>query len=227
LKKQPCKDVEHAIDITASISTIEDGGQVLTSNSPVADYWGFRPELKDSVESAVKAAVKNVVQKAVLPRDTNRHEASKTYRRLIAESLAEAARTADEYLTRSSIWNSSASISSLVPSLSIQDCMEIGPLDAKTQTDIADSEVQETVLDHTRDTRDTSFGRHRPVDITGVDKSDPGLPKQANGVKSLSPSIESVHEIVPELHRNSSATIARSSEGKLNPTRSLPFSKRL
>ncbi|CAD6442597.1 9528457a-1167-4454-bb1a-7cb3b8c3db9a [Sclerotinia trifoliorum] len=69
-----------------------------------ASYWGFVPAVKDAVQDAVKVAVRNAVQDMVVPPGIEKAEASDAYRMLVADSLAEAAKTADEYLRRDSLW---------------------------------------------------------------------------------------------------------------------------
>ncbi|KAA8565089.1 hypothetical protein MFRU_008g00980 [Monilinia fructicola] len=69
-----------------------------------ASYWGFVPAVKDAVQDAVKVAVRNAVQDIVVPPGIEKAEATDAYRMLVANSLAEAAKTADEYLRRDSLW---------------------------------------------------------------------------------------------------------------------------
>lgn len=69
-----------------------------------ASYWGFVPAVKDTVQDAVKTAVRNAMQDIVVPPGIEKAEATDAYRMLVADSLAEAAKTADEYLRRDSLW---------------------------------------------------------------------------------------------------------------------------
>lgn len=69
-----------------------------------ASYWGFIPAVKDAVQDAVKVAVRNAVQDIVVPPGIEKAEATDAYRMLVADSLAEAAKTADEYLRLDSLW---------------------------------------------------------------------------------------------------------------------------
>ncbi|KAF7874097.1 hypothetical protein EAF04_002769 [Stromatinia cepivora] len=82
-----------------------DASEVFPSVDPLnASYWGFVPAVKDAVQDAVKVAVRNAVQDIVVPPGIEKAEASDAYRMLVADSLAEAAKTADEYLRRDSLW---------------------------------------------------------------------------------------------------------------------------
>jgi serine/arginine repetitive matrix protein 2 len=72
-----------------------------------AAYWGFVPAVKEAVQDAVQVAVRNAVHDIVVPPGIQRDEASDAYRMLVANSLAEAARTADNYLRKASLWNNS------------------------------------------------------------------------------------------------------------------------
>ncbi|RAL64024.1 hypothetical protein DID88_003212 [Monilinia fructigena] len=68
-----------------------------------ASYWGFVPVVKDAVQDAVKVAVRNAVQEIIVPPGIEKAEATDAYRMLVANSLAEAAKTADEYLRQDSL----------------------------------------------------------------------------------------------------------------------------
>ncbi|KAJ8062411.1 hypothetical protein OCU04_008952 [Sclerotinia nivalis] len=82
-----------------------DASEAFPSVDPLnASYWGFVPAVKDAVQDAVKVAVRNAVQDIVVPPGIEKAEASDAYRMLVADSLAEAAKTADEYLRRDSLW---------------------------------------------------------------------------------------------------------------------------
>ncbi|PQE17690.1 Major facilitator superfamily transporter protein [Rutstroemia sp. NJR-2017a BVV2] len=70
-----------------------------------AVYWGFVPAVKEAVQDAVQVAVQNAVKGIAVPPGIERDEASDAYRMLVANSLAEAAKTADNYLRRASLWN--------------------------------------------------------------------------------------------------------------------------
>ncbi|KAM3079429.1 hypothetical protein ACMFMG_005860 [Clarireedia jacksonii] len=71
-------------------------------------YWGFVPAVKEAVQDAVKVAVRNAVHEIVVPPGIEKDEASDAYRMLVADSLAEAAKSADTYLRRASLWNNPA-----------------------------------------------------------------------------------------------------------------------
>ncbi|TGO88417.1 hypothetical protein BPOR_0163g00080 [Botrytis porri] len=82
-----------------------DASEAFPSTDPLnASYWGFVPAVRDAVQDAVKVAVRNAIQDIVVPPGTEKAEASDAYRMLVADSLAEAAKTADEYLRRDSLW---------------------------------------------------------------------------------------------------------------------------
>ncbi|KAF7883582.1 uncharacterized protein EAF02_005502 [Botrytis sinoallii] len=82
-----------------------DASEVFPSIDPLnASYWGFVPAVRDAVQDAVKVAVRNAIQDIVVPPGIEKTEASDAYRMLVADSLAEAAKTADEYLRRDSLW---------------------------------------------------------------------------------------------------------------------------
>jgi MFS family permease len=74
-----------------------------------AVYWGFVPAVKEVVENAVQVAVHNAVHEVVVRPETEQDEASEAYRRLVADSLAQVAKNADEYLRRSSLGNEAPS----------------------------------------------------------------------------------------------------------------------
>jgi uncharacterized membrane protein len=70
-----------------------------------AQYWGFVPAVKDAVQNAAAVAARKVVHDVVPPPNAQHKDASSIYRKLVADSLTEAARTADEYLRRSPAFN--------------------------------------------------------------------------------------------------------------------------
>jgi MFS family permease len=70
-----------------------------------AAYWGFVPAVKEAVQDAVQIAVRNAVHEIVVLPGVEKDEASDAYRKLVANSLAEAAKNADNYLRRASLWN--------------------------------------------------------------------------------------------------------------------------
>ncbi|KAM0135022.1 hypothetical protein ACHAP3_005112 [Botrytis cinerea] len=83
----------------------QDASEAFPSIDPLnASYWGFVPAVRDAVQDAVKVAVRNAIQDIVVPPGIEKAEASDAYRMLVADSLAEAAKTADEYLRRDSLW---------------------------------------------------------------------------------------------------------------------------
>jgi MFS family permease len=85
-----------------------------TEVNPVdAAYWGFGPAVKGAVEDAVQVAVRNVVQGAKVPEGVPKNQAAEVYRLLMADSLSHAAKNADEYLKRPSVWNSPGSSQSV------------------------------------------------------------------------------------------------------------------
>jgi len=75
------------------------------SDSPNAAYWGFVPAVKEAVQDAVQSAVRKAVHEIVVPPGSEVDEASTAYRKLVGDSLAQAAQNADEYLRRASLWN--------------------------------------------------------------------------------------------------------------------------
>ncbi|KAF5874954.1 putative polyamine transport protein [Botrytis fragariae] len=82
-----------------------DASEAFPSIDPLnASYWGFVPAVRDAVQNAVKVAVRNAIQDIVVPPGIEKAEASDAYRMLVADSLAAAAKTADEYLRRDSLW---------------------------------------------------------------------------------------------------------------------------
>ncbi|KAF4636191.1 hypothetical protein G7Y89_g1885 [Cudoniella acicularis] len=77
----------------------------LPAVNPVdAEYWGFVPAVKDAVQDAVQVVVQNAVSEVVVPPGVEKKDASQVYRRLMADSLSQAAKDADNYLKRPSIW---------------------------------------------------------------------------------------------------------------------------
>ncbi|CAG8953297.1 hypothetical protein HYFRA_00003504 [Hymenoscyphus fraxineus] len=90
------KKIDQAIDCPVKSPKI---------NPVDAAYWGFVPTVKDKVENAVQSAVRNAVQEVVVPKGARKKEASEVYRLLMADSLGNAARNADEFLKRPSLWN--------------------------------------------------------------------------------------------------------------------------
>jgi MFS family permease len=65
-----------------------------------AAYWGFGPAVKGAVEDAVQVAG------AKVPEGVPKNQAAEVYRLLMADSLSHAAKNADDYLKRPSVWNS-------------------------------------------------------------------------------------------------------------------------
>jgi serine/arginine repetitive matrix protein 2 len=53
----------------------------------------------------VQVAVRSAVHEIVVPPGVEQDTASDAYRKLVADSLSEAARHADDYLRRASLWN--------------------------------------------------------------------------------------------------------------------------
>lgn len=78
------------------------------ANALNAAYWGFVPAVKDAVQDAVRLAVQNAVQDVIIPPGSQKAAASDAYRKLVANSLSEAAQIADQYLSRASLWNEPA-----------------------------------------------------------------------------------------------------------------------
>ncbi|EHL03509.1 hypothetical protein M7I_0454 [Glarea lozoyensis 74030] len=76
------------------------------ANPVDAAYWGFSPAVKGAVEDAVQVAVRNAVQEAKVPHGMPKNQAAEVYRLLMADSLSHAAKNADDYLKRPSLWNS-------------------------------------------------------------------------------------------------------------------------
>ena len=72
-------------------------------------YWGLVPPVKESLQDAVENAVRKAVEEIVVPPGSQKDEASEAYRTLVRYSLAEAAREADKYLQRPSLFNESRS----------------------------------------------------------------------------------------------------------------------
>ena len=87
------------------ISASEAIATVSESDSLNAAYWGFVPQVKEAVQCAVRDAVRNAVRETTVPPGLEKNKASNAYRRVVASSLVEAARTADDYLCRASLWN--------------------------------------------------------------------------------------------------------------------------
>jgi MFS family permease len=86
-------------------SATQELAAVSQSDSLNAAYWGFVPTVKDAVKDAVQVAVRNAVQEIAVPPGIEKDQTSAVYRRLVASSLVEAAKTADDYLRRASLWN--------------------------------------------------------------------------------------------------------------------------
>lgn len=97
----PDDDVNKKIDQSLKKCPISPG-----INPVDAAYWGFVPSVKDKVEGAVQTAVRNAVKEVVVPSGARRKEASEVYRLLMADSLTNAAKNADDFLKRPSLWNS-------------------------------------------------------------------------------------------------------------------------
>jgi hypothetical protein len=76
-----------------------------SSDALNAAYWGFVPVVKEAVQGAVQTAVRNAVHEIVMPAGVEKDEASDAYRKLVANTLVEAAKDADNYLRRASLWN--------------------------------------------------------------------------------------------------------------------------
>ena len=74
-----------------------------------AAYWGFVPAVKEAVQEAVQVAVRKAVQEVIVPPGVQQDEASEAYRKLVGDSLAEAAKDVDSYLRKASLWNESPS----------------------------------------------------------------------------------------------------------------------
>lgn len=92
---------EVAIDCPCSVAKKPDVPQ-----SPVhAQYWGFVPAVKDIVQNSVKDGVRAAVQEVRIPPNSEPSRASRAYRKLIGNSITEAAEEADLYLRRESIWD--------------------------------------------------------------------------------------------------------------------------
>jgi MFS family permease len=72
-------------------------------------YWGFVPAVKEAVQDAVQVAVRNAVHEIVVPPGVEQDTASDAYRKLVADSLSQAAKNADDYLRRASLWNEPSS----------------------------------------------------------------------------------------------------------------------
>jgi MFS family permease len=89
----------------SAIQKLETTGIASPVDSLNAAYWGFVPAVKDAVQDAVQVAVRNAVHEIVMPPGVEKDEASDAYRKLVADSLAESAKKADEYLRRASLWN--------------------------------------------------------------------------------------------------------------------------
>ena len=70
-----------------------------------AAYWGFVPAVKEAVQDAVQVAVRKAVHEIVVPTGSHHDDTSDAYRRFVGDSLAEAAKDADNYLRRASLWN--------------------------------------------------------------------------------------------------------------------------
>ncbi|KAH8817931.1 hypothetical protein F5882DRAFT_472233 [Hyaloscypha sp. PMI_1271] len=85
-------------------SAMETLAAVSESDSLNAAYWGFIPTIKETVQDAVQVAVRNAVETTVPP-GIEKGRASDAYRKVVARSLAEAAKTADDYLRSASLWN--------------------------------------------------------------------------------------------------------------------------
>ena len=89
----PMKSIPDSLSSTPAVDSLN------------ATYWGFVPAVKEAVQDAVHVAVRNAVHEVVVPLGTEQDEASEAYRKLVADSLAQAAKNADQYLRRASLWN--------------------------------------------------------------------------------------------------------------------------
>lgn len=74
-----------------------------------AAYWGFVPAVKEAVQEAVQVAVRKAVQAIVVPPGIRKDETYGAYRKVVGESLAEAAKDADHYLREASLCNDPSS----------------------------------------------------------------------------------------------------------------------
>jgi serine/arginine repetitive matrix protein 2 len=70
-----------------------------------AAYWSFVPAVKEAVQDAVHVAVRQAIHEVAVPPGAKRGQASRAYRRLVADSLNEAAKSANEYLRQASVFN--------------------------------------------------------------------------------------------------------------------------
>ncbi|TAQ88099.1 hypothetical protein B7494_g3557 [Chlorociboria aeruginascens] len=80
-------------------------GSILGPEQYNAAYWGFVPVIKDAVQDAVQTAVQKAVHEVARPPRTELDKASGAYRKIVGDCLAEAAKNADDYLRRDSLWN--------------------------------------------------------------------------------------------------------------------------
>ncbi|TVY84557.1 hypothetical protein LSUE1_G000742 [Lachnellula suecica] len=98
--------------------TIKKGTLPVSDVDPLnSAYWGFVPAVKEAVQDAVQVAVRNAVHEIVVPPGAEQDMASDAYRKLVADSLSQAAHKADEYLRRASLWNGPASSPRMSPEL--------------------------------------------------------------------------------------------------------------
>jgi MFS family permease len=71
---------------------------------PQTAYWDFVPGIEKTVNDAVQEAVRNAVFETIEQHQGESIEASDAYRKLVADSLADAARVANEQFRRASLW---------------------------------------------------------------------------------------------------------------------------
>lgn len=88
-----------------SVSAMEALAAVSQNDSWNEAYWGSIPTVKDAVQDAVQDAVRTAVRDITAPPGMGKSKAADAYRRVVASSLVDAAKTADDYLRRASLWN--------------------------------------------------------------------------------------------------------------------------
>lgn len=204
---EPGKNGEH--DTCAETTPqllLQHSDDSLVVNSHVVDYWGFHPELKSSVETAIKAAVRKVIHQTITPPETDHHNKIRTYRELIAESIAEAARATDEYLTRTSTWNSPASGYSRVTSPHFLQDLESVRLDVDERLNTSDRHILEGLPD---DTSEKPLSEQVSAHVIEARVSETNLLKRASRLNSLPRDVESSRDTVPELQQDSSITLEK------------------
>jgi len=76
----------------------------LTGSPNNLEFWGYPSYLKEGTEGAIQTAIRVAVRKIIVPSETEAEVASVVYRKIVGQSLSNAANMADTYLKRDDLW---------------------------------------------------------------------------------------------------------------------------